>query len=47
MIKQFQAGDKVNTPLGPGTVVYLRLAGPEYREAGMYSVALESRVAEK
>jgi hypothetical protein len=44
--RQFQAGDKVNTPLGPGTVVYLRMKAPELREAGMYSVCLDSRKAE-
>lgn len=46
MAKQFQAGDRVNTPLGPGSVIYLRLEGPEYREAGMYSVCLDYRKAE-
>ena len=44
--KQFDKGDPVMTPSGPGTVVYKRMASPDYTTVQMYSVALESRVAE-
>jgi hypothetical protein len=47
MAKQFDKGDRVNTPLGPGSVVYKRLKHyTEYSEAEMYSVFLDSKKAE-
>lgn len=42
----FDRGDKVMTPMGPGTVVYRRMASPSYAEVDAYSVALDHKVAE-
>lgn len=39
----FQAGDRVRTPGGPGTVVYRRLAAPDFRIVGVYSVWLDAQ----
>jgi hypothetical protein len=39
----FQQGDRVQTPLGPGTVAYVRMAPPDYREPDAVSVRLDSR----
>ena len=34
-------GDRVLTPLGPGTVAYVRMAPPDYREVEAVSVVLD------
>lgn len=39
----FEKGQRVNTPLGPGTVAYQRLAAPDYRDAEAVSVVLDDR----
>lgn len=39
----FEKGSRVNTPLGPGTVAYQRMAPPDYREPDAVSVILDSR----
>ncbi len=39
----FQRGQRVNTPLGPGSVAYQRMRPPEYREAEAVSVVLDDR----
>lgn len=36
-------GDRVLTPIGPGTVVYVRFGGPRYVEVEAISVLLDSR----
>lgn len=46
MPKQFDKGDRVNTPLGAGSVIYSRMAGPDYCSVAAYSVCLDSRKAE-
>jgi len=43
-MKQFDRGDKVMTPLGPGKVNYKRMAAPTYAEAEVYSVLLDDKV---
>lgn len=40
------AGDRVTTPGGPGSVVYRRMAPPSYSEAAVYSVRLDSRAGD-
>jgi hypothetical protein len=45
MSTTFTQGERVRTPLGLGTVVYQRLAAPEYREAEAVSVVLDSERA--
>lgn len=42
----FDKGDRVNTPNGPGSVIYKRMAGPDYTRVAMYSVCLDYRKAE-
>ncbi len=37
----FTQGERVLTPQGPGTVVYQRMKGPDYREAEAVSVWLD------
>ena len=39
-------GDRVQTPHGPGTVVYQRMAPPDYTEPRAFSVVLDD-LAEK
>lgn len=39
----FTKDQRVNTPQGPGKVVYIRMAPPDYSEAIAVSVALDSR----
>ena len=39
----FREGERVDTPQGPGTVVFQRMAPPEYVEAAAVSVRLDSR----
>jgi hypothetical protein len=39
----FTKGKRVNTPQGPGKIVYVRMAPPTYSEVASVSVALESR----
>lgn len=39
----FNAGDRVETPDGPGEVYYRRMAPPHYSEVGFYSVKLDSK----
>jgi hypothetical protein len=41
--QQFNAGDRVNTPFGPGKVVYKRMAPPTYSQAEAYSVKLDEK----
>lgn len=45
MKKQFDKGDRVNTSLGAGTIVYKRMAPPNYSVAEAYSVCLDSKKA--
>ena len=37
----FDKDDRVLTPLGTGTIVYRRMAAPNYSEAETYSVRLD------
>lgn len=46
MTKVFQTNETVNTPKGKGTIVYVRMLGPDYREPACYSVMLESKLKE-
>jgi len=39
----FYKGDKVSTPLGLGTVAYVRMAPPDYSSAQAVSVVLDAR----
>ena len=39
----FCKGERVDTPQGPGTVVYQRMLSPEYVEAAAVNVRLDSR----
>ncbi len=39
----FTPGDRVNTPLGPATVLTQRMEPPTYRHAAAVSVRLDSR----
>lgn len=39
----FEAKDRVSTPMGPGAVVYKRMAPPTYSEVESYSVVLDAR----
>ena len=39
----FARGDRVNTPSGPGTVNYIRMLPPDYRDVAAVSVALDRR----
>lgn len=43
VMKYFEQGQKVNTPLGTGRVAYQMLKPPEYREAATVSVFLDSK----
>jgi hypothetical protein len=36
-------GLRVNTPLGPGSLAYVRYGGPDYRTIAAASVVLDSR----
>lgn len=45
MNKVFDKGDRVMTHLGPGEVVYKRMAPPTYSEVEVYSVRLDSKKA--
>ena len=38
----FDQGDRVDTPGGPGTVVYKRMAAPDFVEVAVYSVKLDN-----
>lgn len=40
-----QPGDRVQTPAGPGVIVYRRMAPPDFRGAAAYSVRLDARRA--
>ncbi len=42
----FEKGQRVNTPLGEGAVVYQRMAPPSYTEVEAVSVLLDSKKAE-
>jgi hypothetical protein len=42
----FDKGDRVMTPGGAGTVVYKRMAPPDFFEVDVYSVCLDTRKAE-
>jgi len=44
--KTFGPGDRVMTPVGPGTVVYVRINPPTFAEVDVYSICLDSRKAE-
>lgn len=39
----FDTGDRVNTTLGPGRVVYRRMKPPNYSEVDAYSVKLDGK----
>lgn len=39
----FSQGDRVTTPLGPGTVNYIRMLPPDYRDIAAVSVTLDAR----
>lgn len=41
--QQFEKGDRVNTPFGPGTIAFKRMAAPTYSEAQAYSVVLDEK----
>lgn len=41
--RDFDKGDRVMTHLGPGTVVYKRMAPPSFSEVEVYSVCLDSK----
>jgi hypothetical protein len=41
MNTQFNAGDRVQTKYGDGTVVSKRMAAPDYCEVAAYSVCLD------
>jgi hypothetical protein len=43
MKRTYEQGQRVTTPLGPGTVAYQRLAAPDYTEAEAVSVVLDDR----
>jgi hypothetical protein len=43
MYEVFSQGKRVTTPNGPGEVVYVRMAGPDYSKAQAYSVKLDSK----
>lgn len=40
----FEKGDRVNTPMGTGKVLYKRMKGPEYSEVSAYCVLLDKEV---
>lgn len=42
----FEQGQRVTTPVGPGSVVDQRLAGPDYTQAEAVSVVLDARCGE-
>jgi hypothetical protein len=42
----FDKGDRVITPYGVGSVLYKRMAGPDYVEVAAYSVYLDHKKAE-
>ena len=42
----FERGDRVMTPLGPGTVVSKRMVPPNYCEVQAYSVCLDDKLEE-
>lgn len=42
----FDKDARVNTPQGPGTVVYKRMAPPTFSQVDVYSVCLDSKKAE-
>jgi len=39
----FEPGERVTTPLGPGTIVYKRMAPPAYAEPEAYNVFLDDK----
>jgi len=41
--KMFETGDRVMTPFGGGTIVFKRMAGPDYNTVETYSVKLFSK----
>ena len=43
MKTEFEKGDRVQTKFGDGTVVFKRMAGPDYSKATCYSVCLDER----
>ena len=40
----FNVGERVQTPLGPGTVLKRRMVGPNYIHVQAYSVQLDSKM---
>jgi len=46
MSKQFDRGDSVMTPLGPGKVAYKRMEPPNYSEVAVYSVNLDTKASD-
>ena len=40
--RQYRQGDRVQTPNGPGSVAYQRMAAPDYAEVAAVSVVLDS-----
>jgi hypothetical protein len=43
---QFDKGDVVITPQGPGTVIYKRMSAPTYATVEVYCVCLDSKKLE-
>lgn len=43
MTKIFEKGDRVNTHLGPGEVVYKRMQAPDYTQVLAYCVKLDNK----
>ena len=42
----FEKGERVQTPMGSGSIVYSRMGGKNYSEVEAYSVFLDSKKAE-
>lgn len=42
----FDRGDRVNTPMGYGTVISKRMSAPDYIEVAAYSIFLDSKKEE-
>jgi hypothetical protein len=40
----FKAKDRVKTPYGVGSIIYTRMAAPNYNEVAAYSVCLDSKL---
>jgi hypothetical protein len=42
----FDKGDRVSTPAGTGTILYRRMAAPDYNSVAAYSVCLDTKKIE-